>query len=299
MIPSLMSLLTAVVEGLTLGSIYALVGVTFNILYRPTNVFNFAQGELVMIGAMLGGTVMAFTGLPFLVAALIVFVGVGLLALLQERMAVEPVLRRSSTSHLWLITTLACSMILVNVVMKIWGADPVRVDPPWPLTVRSFEVSGLFRTSTYSVALIVFAVVLVWAIERVYRTRAGAAILAVAEDRDAALLRGVRPERLARLSFFLGGGLAALVGLICAPIMFASTVMGALLLFKGFAAAAIGGIGSNKGCLIAGLILGTVEALGILFLSPGYQTAVVFLVFLGVLMIRPQGFFGQAEARNV
>lgn len=299
MTASLMSILTAVMEGLTLGSVYALVGVTFNILYRPTNVFNFAQGELVMIGAMLGGTLMAFSGLPFLAAVPVVFLGVGALALLQERVAVEPVLRRSAKSHLWLITTLACSMILVNLVMKIWGADPIRVVPPWPLTVRSFEVAGLFRTSTYGLALVAFAIALVWAIERVYRTRIGAAIQAVAEDREAALLRGIRPDSLARLSFFLGGGMAALVGLLCAPIMFASTLMGALLLFKGFAAAAIGGIGSNKGCLIAGLILGAVESLGVLFLSPGYQTTVVFLVFLSVLMIRPQGFFGEVEARNV
>ncbi len=299
MTPTLNAFMTAVMDGLTLGSFYALVGVSFNVLYRPTNVFNFAQGELVMLGAMLGASVMMAWALPFLAAAALVFVSVGILAWLQERLAVEPVLRRSATSHSWLITTLACSMIAVNAVNLIWNADPIRVAPPWPLSVRGFEVAGLFRTSTYKIAIVVLAIVVVIGIERAYRTRAGAAILAVAEDREAARRRGHKPDPMARRSGLRGGGLAALVGLLCAPVMFASTGLGAALLFKGFAAAAIGGIGSNRGSLIAGLLLGVVEALGVLYLSPGYQLTVVFLVFLIVLMLRPQGFFGRLEERHV
>lgn len=299
MIPPPEAIGAAVADGLALGSVYALVGVSFNILYRPTNVFNFAQGELVMLGAMVGATATAVWALPFLAAAALAFAASGALALLEERVAVEPVLKRSAKSHSWLITTLACSMIAVNAVNLIWDADPIRVNPPWPLSVMSFNVAGLFRTSTYKIAMVVAAALVVLGVEIAYRTRAGAAVMAVAEDREAALLRGVRPDRLARLSFVLGGGLAGLVGLLCAPVMFASTGLGAMLLFKGFAAAAIGGVGSNRGSLLAGLLLGVVEALGVLFLSPGYQLATVFLVFLVVLMIRPQGLFGPFEERHV
>lgn len=293
------AVMTAVMDGLTLGSLYALIGVSFNVLYRPTHVFNFAQGELVMLGAMVGATVMAAWTLPFLAAAALVFVAIGALALLEERLAVEPVLKRSAGNHSWLITTLACSMIVVNAVNLVWNSDPVRVSPPWPLSTRLFVVAGLFRTSTYKIAIVVLTAFVVLAVERAYRTRAGAAVLAVAEDREAALLRGIKPDRLARLSFFLGGGLAGVAGLLCAPLMFASTGLGAMLLFKGFAAAAIGGLGSNIGCWAAGLMLGVVETVGVLFLSPGYQLAVVFLVFLIVLMIRPQGFFGRLQERHV
>jgi branched-chain amino acid transport system permease protein len=296
---SSMALATAVVDGLALGGLYALVAISFNVLYRPTNVFNFAQGELVMLGAMLGAITMGATGLGFWPAALVVLAAVGMLCLLQGRLTVEPVLRRSSSSHSWLITTLAFSMIVVNAVNLIWSPDPIRVAPPWPFSTRAVSWDGVLRTSTYKLAVIAAAVGLTLVIEWTYRSRLGLAVQAVAEDREAALLRGIRPDQLGRLSFFAGGALAGLAGLMAAPIMFASTGLGAILLFKGFAAAAIGGIGSNKGALLAGLTIGVAESLGVLFLSPGYQLAVVFLLFLVVLMIRPQGFFGRIEERHV
>lgn len=296
---SSMALATAVVDGLALGGLYALVAVSFNVLYRPTNVFNFAQGELVMLGAMLGAIVMGATELGFWPAALVVLLAVGVLCLVQGRLTVEPVLRRSSISHSWLITTLAFSMIIVNAVNLIWSSDPIRVAPPWPFSIRAIVWEGVLRTSTYKIAVIVAAIGLTVLVEWAYRSRVGLAIQAVAEDRDAAMLRGIRPDFLARLSFFAGGSLAGLAGLMAAPIMFASTGLGATLLFKGFAAAAIGGIGSNKGALVAGLVIGVAESLGVLFLSPGYQLTVVFILFLVVLMIRPQGLFGRFEERHV
>jgi branched-chain amino acid transport system permease protein len=295
----LTSILTALLEGLTMGSIYALVGVSFNVLYRPTNVFNFAQGELVMLGAMVGATAMAVLGVPFFGALALAAVVVAVVALVQERVAVAPVLRRSARSHSWLITTLACSMIMVNVVAKIWGGDPVKVTPPWPLSTRTFDILGIMRASSYSLALIALTILIVVGIEAVYRTRSGKAIKAIAEDREAALLRGISPDKLGRWSFILGGALAASVGLLAAPIMFASTGLGAILLLKGFEAAAIGGIGSNKGALMAGYLLGIAEALGVFVLTPGYQSAVTFVLFLAILLIKPEGFFGQPEVRHV
>lgn len=285
-------------NGITAGSVYALVAVSFNILYRPTNVFNFAQGDFVMLGAMLGATALGPYRMPWVVAAAVALVPVGLLGLLEERVAVAPILRRSGTGTAWIISTLAYSLIIANLVGHAWGPDPIKVKPPWPLSVETFELAGL-RVSSYQLALIAGAVLIVLAIERGYRTRTGKAIMAVAEDRDAALLRGIDPERLSRWSFFLGGMLAALTGLLAAPLLYASTGLGPLLLIKGFEGAAVGGIGDNRGALAAGYLLGITEAIGASLLSPAYQTASTFLLLLIILLIKPQGLFGLPEMRRV
>jgi branched-chain amino acid transport system permease protein len=290
--------LDVLVHGITNGSLYALVAVGFNILYRPTNVFNFAQGDLVMLGAMFSASLLGIAGMPWYAAAAIAIAGVAAIALLEERIAVAPILRRSATGTGWVITTLAFSLIVANMVGRVWGPDPILVKPPPPFSLDMFEVAGA-RISSYHIALVLLTAVLVLGVEQFYRTRAGKAVLAVAEDRDAALLRGIDPDRLSRWSFCLGGGFAALTGLLAAPLLYASTNLGPSLLLTGFEAAALGGIGNNRGALLAGYILGLAEASGAALLSPGYQQAVTFVLVLGILLVRPQGLFGQPEARTV
>ena len=284
-------------SGLASGSLYALVAVGFNILYRPTNVFNFAQGDLVMLGAMVSASAIA-AGFPWLAALLIAAGLVGIIGLLENVVAVAPIVRRSSMSHAWIISTLAYSLIIDNLVGHVWGPDPIRVDPPWPFSVTSFTIGGM-RTSSYQLALIVATGAMILLIEQFYRTRAGKAVRAVAEDRDAALLRGIDPDNLSRWSFFLGAGFAAMTGLLASPTMYASTQLGPSLLVKGFEAAAVGGIGNNRGALIAGWILGLAEAFGGSMLSPGYQAASTFALLLVILLIQPRGLFGQPEMRSV
>ena len=290
--------LDLLVSGLTAGSLYALVAMGFNILYRPTNVFNFAQGDLVMLGAMLGATFITLMGLPWFVGAVLSMLAVAVLALVEQKIAVAPVLNRSATGHGWVITTLAVSMIFANLVGLGWGPDPIAVKPPWPFSGETFEILGA-NISSYQIAVMAITVVLVLGVEAFYGTRSGKAVLAVAEDRDAALLRGINPDRLSSWSFFLGGGVAALTGVLAAPLLYASTGLGPSLLLKGFAAAAVGGIGNNRGALLAGYIIGIAEALAAATLSPGYQLAVTFALTLAILLIRPNGLFGQPEARVV
>lgn len=287
-----------IVNGVVAGSLYALVAMGFNILYRPTNVFNFAQGDLVMLGAMVCASAMALWSLPWFAGAALALAAVGVLGLIEERIAVAPVLRRSASGHAWVITTLAFSMIIANLVGRIWGPDPIAVRPPPPLTTDTFELFGA-NVSSYQIALVVATVALVAGVESFYRTRAGKAVMAVAEDREAALLRGIAPESLSRWSFLFGGAVAALAGVLAAPLLYASTGLGPSLLLKGFATAAVGGIGSNRGALIAGYVIGLVEAVAAVLLSPGYQMAATFAVMLVVLLIRPQGLFGRPEARAV
>ncbi|GHE75669.1 branched-chain amino acid ABC transporter permease [Amycolatopsis deserti] len=275
------------VPGLTFGSLYALVAIGFNVLYRPTNVLNFAQGDLVMVGAML----MAASGLgalPWPIALACVVVVVGLVALLEERLAVTPVLRRSSHAAGWVITTLAFSLILSQVAGRIWTAEPRSVAPPAPLSLRPMDLWGL-QISSYQLVVIGVVVALVIALELVDRTRFGCAVRAVAADRDAARLQGIRPDRIGRISFLIGGALAGLAGVLAAPLLLASVTMGFGLLIRGFFAAIAGGVGDHRGALVAGWLLGIVEAVGARYMSPGLQTAVLFAVVVVVLMVRPTG----------
>lgn len=285
-------------RGIVAGSLYALVAVSFNILYRPTNVFNFAQGELVMLGAMVFASLATVMGLPWYVALVVTMVCVGLLTLLIERVAVAPVLAKAQHGTAWVITTLAVSLIIANGVNRIWGPDPIVVRPPALLSTDTFSLAGM-TVSIYQIFLVLLTIVLVLGIEQVYRTRHGKAVLATAEDREAALLRGINPSRLSQWSFLLGGAFAGLTGILAAPVLYASTGLGPVLLLKGFAAAALGSIGNNRGALIAGYLIGVTEAMGASLLSPGYQEAVVFLLVLGVLLIRPHGLFGRPFARTV
>lgn len=290
--------LQVLVNGLAAGSLYALVAVGYNILYRPTNVFNFAQGDLVMLGAMIGASMVTLFGLPWPVGAAAAAVAMGVLGALEQKFAVSPIVRRSSSSHAWIISTLAVSLIIANLVGLVWGPDPIRLQPPWPLSTETFRVLGV-RVSSYQIALIIGCVVIILAIEQFYRGRQGRAVLAVAEDRDAALLRGIAPESLSFWSFVLGGMFAGLTGVLAAPLLYASTGLAPIVLIKGFEAAAIGGIGNNRGALIAGYVLGIVEALGAVLLSPGYQQLTTFVLMLAILLVRPQGLLGTRETRYV
>lgn len=285
------------VAGLVFGSLYGLVAVGFNVLHRPTNVVNFAQGELIMIGAML----MAATpigGLPWGIAAVCVMAIVALVALVEERVAVTPVLRRSSHAVGWVITTLAFSLLLVEAAGRLWTDQPSTVVPPWPLSIRVHEVLGI-RFSSYQVAVVVVAVAVVALLGVLDRSRLGTALRAVAADRDGARLRGIDPTALTRRSFLLGGALAGLTGVLAAPLLLASVTMGLALLIKGFAALAVGGIGDNRGVLVAGWMLGVIEAAGAVFASPGLQSVVLFAAMLLILLIRPNGLRGLAVQRHV
>ncbi len=290
--------LDVIVAGLTAGSLYCLVAVGFNILYRPTKVFNFAQGDLVMLGAMVSALLTSQFGWHWLAALAVAMLGVAALAVLVERVAVAPVLARGSDGTAWIITTLAVAMIITNLVGKVWGADPIVVPAPTPLSVDMLPWRGV-GVSSYQIALVLLTLLIVAGTERLYRSLWGKAALAVAEDRDAALLRGIDPRSISRWSFALGGALAALTGVLAAPVLNAATTLGGLLLLKGFAAAAIGGLGSNRGALIAGYLIGLAEATSALLLSPGYHNAVMLVLVLGVLLLRPGGLFSSLEARTV
>lgn len=288
---------SVIIHGFVAGCLYALAGISLNILYRPTNTFNFAQGDLIMVGAMVCAALLGTGKVPWYLAALLAIVLVTLITWVEYFVAIAPMVRRKHGVG-WIISTLSVSLILQDLVGKVFGPDPMMVRPPPPITTDLHTV-GPVEISGYQVLVVVFSAAMVAATSWFYTRRTGRAVNAVAEDREAALLRGIDPNRLAWMSFGVGGVVAAVIGILAAPMLYASTGLGPALLIKGFEAVAVGGVGSIRGAMIAGCLLGVIEAVGGALLSPGYQNAVSFVVVLGILLVRPSGLVGSTSARAV
>ena len=290
---------SSLVQGLVAGCIYALTGLTLNVIYRPTNVFNFSQGALVMIGAMLFAWLVAGSRMSWYLAAMLAVGAVGLISLVIWLVAISPILRRPSGHGAgWIISTLAVTLILEDAVGKLVGPDPRIVPPPPPMTMQFHQILGT-DVSSYQAMVVVVMLLTVATMGWFYSRRTGAAILAIAEDRDAAMLRGIDPGRLGLLSCVVGGAMAGFVGILAAPMMYASVSLGPMLLIRGFEAVAIGGTGSVRGVVLGGCILGIFEAIGSSLMSPGYQSAATFALLLLILLVRPQGLFGTTTARVI
>jgi branched-chain amino acid transport system permease protein len=289
--------LSVVVHGLIAGCLYALAGISLNILYRPTNTFNFAQGDLIMIGAMVCAALLGVSRLPWYLAALLSIALVAAISWAEYFIAVAPMIRRRHGVG-WIISTLSVSLILQDLVGKLFGPDPRIVKPPPPITTE-FHSFGPLEISGYQVLVVVFTALIVITTGWFYTRRTGRAVIAVAEDSEAALLRGIDPNRLSWLSFLVGGIMAAVIGILAAPMLYASSALGPQLLLKGFEAVAVGGVGSNRGAVIAGCVLGIVEAVSGALLTPGYQNAATFVVVLAILLLRPSGLIGSSNARMV
>ncbi|WP_067174060.1 branched-chain amino acid ABC transporter permease [Microtetraspora niveoalba] len=285
--------MTLIWGGLALGAVYALVAIGYNIVFISSKTFNFAQAQLMMVGTFVAYTGLVTLRLPVFVVALMAVAAVFLVAAIEERVAIRPVKEPEAV----LVTTLGASMLLDGVTQLIWG--------PQPLTVPFFgsdDVMSLFGGQVYPVeiALILLTVVIVVALSLLARrTLLGLALLGMAEDREAAMLRGVNVRRLAFGAFAFTGALAGLLGLFVGPKTFAVATLGASLALKGFVVVAIGGFGSIPGTLVGGVIVGLVEALAARYLGSEYANISVFAVLVVILMARPSGLFVRTQERTV
>lgn len=295
----LVDVLALVVNGIAIGTIYAMVGIGLNMSYKPTNVFNLAQGEFVMLGAMLTWLMISGAGLAWVVAAAAVMLLVGVLGMLEERIAVAPHFKAGEHSHGWLTSTLAFSIIIINLADQAFRADP-RFVPPVPGTDTGARMIAGITFSTHQLAVVVIAVASIVALDWFYRrTLIGKSISAVAEDQDGARLNGINPLHITMLSFGAGAAYCALAGILAAPLLLASTSLGLALLVKGFMAMAVGGVGSNWGTLFGGVLIGCIESVGSLYMSTGTRQLLLLLVLLAILLARPQGLLGRPQGRTV
>jgi branched-chain amino acid transport system permease protein len=283
-----------VASGLTAGAIYALVALGFSIVFNASHAINFAQGEFVMIGGMSAVMLLAL-GLPLPVAVLLAIAAAVLVALVVEKVSIEPA-RHAGTVTL-IIITIGVSLFLRGLAQLVWGKGVFRL--PAFSGEQPIEILG---ATIVPQSLWVFggAAAAVAALSWFYgRTLLGKAMRATSHNRIAAQLVGIDTRAVLFASFGLAAGLGALGGVLIAPIAFTSYDSGVMLGLKGFAAAMLGGLGSFTGAIAGGLVLGLLEGLGAGFLSSAYKDAIAFVVILAVLFFMPAGLLGGRGSERV
>lgn len=280
-----------VLNGLVVGNVYALVAIGFSLIFGVTNLINFAQGSLLMIGAFLAYTGVTL-GLPLGVAAIGSILGTTLLGMLIERVALRPLDNAPWIAPL--LSTLALTFMLDQAAEIIWTPEAHRF--PSPFANYSWVIGAAYVTGV-DIAILALSLVIMFTLWLfLTRTWAGRALRAMSQDLDAARQMGVRTDRLRQLAFGLGAALAAIAGVMVA--MYYQNLypqMGVPFGLKGFTAALLGGLSSIPGAVIGGLLLGVLEALAVGYVGEGFRDMVAFGLLLGILTVRPQGLLGDGR----
>ena len=289
-------LVQLLLSGVALGMIYALLAFGYSVTFSTSRTINFAQGEFLMIGALVGLTVESRFHLPYVAAALGAAVaGIGL-GLLLEYGAVRRALRTGSTAT-WILATVALGIILRNGAERIWGTDDRPV--PAPLGDTPLVVGGV-RVLPQELLVILVAAVIMGLLELFRRRSAyGKAVTAVAADRDAASLMGINVNAVMTLSFIISSVLAAVAGVLVAPLTLVSPTMGTLLGTKAYAVAIIGGLQSGVGGVVGGLLIGLSEQLTARYISTGFKDTPGFVLLILILLVKPSGLFGKRSITKV
>lgn len=288
-------LLQLLASGIGMGSIYALVALGFNVIYRTTDAVNFAQGEWVMVGGILAATMLSAGAHPYVLVIVAAVVQVGVLGVVSERLVLAP-LRRPSPLVITLLT-IGLAITTKSLVMLLLGKNPNGYPAFSGETPVHLGGAAIHPQILWIVGL---TAVLMVAIQLFFsRTLLGRALRATAADRDAARLAGVNVSRMVMWSFGLAALIGAVAGVAITPLIFTDYNSGTILGFKGFSAAMLGGMGSLYGAVVGGLLLGVLEALSGGLISSQWKDATAFCVLLLVLFLRPSGLFGAASSVRV
>jgi branched-chain amino acid transport system permease protein len=282
------------VSGITVGAIYALVGLGFSIIYNASHVINFAQGEFVMLGGM--GTVsLMLAGVPMIAAAPLAIFLVVLVGMLLEKFAVEPA--RNASVVTLIIITIGASILIRGIVEVTLGKDFHRLPA---FSGEDAIMVGGAAVQPQSLWILGVLGIVVAALRWFFgRTKLGKAILATSYNPLAAQLVGIETRTILLVSFGLSSALGGLAGILTAPITLTKYDIGIMLGLKGFAAAILGGLGSSYGAVAGGLLLGVIEAMSAGYISSAYKDAVAFIIILGVLFFVPSGLFGTRQTERV
>ncbi|MFH1043733.1 MAG: branched-chain amino acid ABC transporter permease [Pseudomonadota bacterium] len=294
-----------IINGLTLGAVYAVVALGYTMVYGVVQLINFAHGELVMFGAMIAFSVIHALAPSALPPAAVLLIAGGCavpvcmaLGYAMERAAYRPL--RGAPRLAPLITAIGVSIILQHVALMIWSRNPLAF--PQIMTTISYPIAGALITNVQIAILGISLAMMGGLAAVVYRTRFGAAMRASAQNPQIAGLMGIDVDRIVALTFVIGAGLAAVAGVMVASYYgIAHYTMGAPLGLKAFCAAVLGGIGNLPGAMLGGVVLGVVESLGAGYIGDltdnvfgsNYQDVFAFLVLILVLVLRPSGLLGE------
>jgi branched-chain amino acid transport system permease protein len=281
--------------GVTVGSIYAMVAVGFNIIYNVTEIINFAQGEFVMLGGLIMVFFTVTAKVPLPLAFALTVAAVTTVGALMERFTINPL--KNASVLTMIIVTIAVSILFKGIAMFVWGKDPY-IFPPFTGSKPLFVFGAAIQTQTLWV-LFMTAVMVVLMTIFFKKTRYGKAMLACADNPEAARLVGIKVNIMILISFALSAAIGAVAGAVITPISLMEYDRGALLALKGFGAAVLGGLGSFYGAVVAGVLLGIVESMCAGLVSSGYKDAVALILLLLVLYVRPSGLFGNVEASKI
>lgn len=283
----------AVISGLGIGSTYALIALGYTIILASSGVFNFAQGAVVMAGALVAFGLGTVAGWP-VVATIAVVIGVGCLAgLLTHALSVYPLMRRRGTGNLTggtFLTTLGLGLAMNAIIALAFGPETFPVKTY--VSGRALHAFGVYIQPIYIVMVSVVVLIMLAFEVFLRRTGFGVVMRATFADLEGASLAGVKVNRVIVRAFAAGCGLAALAGFLIVPITSASAGIADSLSFYGFAAMAIGGYGSFAGAAIGGFIVGLAEQVPVTWLNPSASAVLIYAAMVVILLIRPQGLFG-------
>ena len=289
-----MELLQVLITGLGQGCLYGLIALGFVLIYKATEIVNFAQGELLMLGAFFAVTYAGILGLPFWLAFLLTIASMAVFGYLLDMLVIRSMIGESQFSII--ILTISIGFILRSVASGIWGSDILSLETPY--SGKMADIAGLVIGQEY---LVVIAGTIVLALVLYFFFRfssLGIAMQAASQNQLAAYYMGIPVKRVFSLVWAISALVAAVAGTLMAPISLVSPQMG-FIGIKAFAAAVIGGFGSLPGALVGGLIIGTSEQLAGTYLPTGFQEISAYVIMFLVLTVRPQGLFAQIQQKKV
>ena len=285
------------VNGLSMGSVYAIIALGYTMVYGIAKMLNFAHGDVIMIGAYISFVVTSYMGLPAIVSVIASVAVCTALGILIEGLAYKPL--RQAGPLAVLITAIGVSYFLQNAAQLIWGATPKNftsiVSFPVPAFLKAYNVSAVSLVTVIACLLIMAG--LMWFTGK---TKMGKAMRAVSEDKAAAQLMGINVNRTISMTFAIGSALAAIAGvLLCSYSPVLQPTTGSMPGIKAFTAAVFGGIGSIPGAFVGGILLGIIEAMAQAYISTSLANSIVFGVLIVVLLVKPAGLFGKYVPEKV
>ncbi len=288
----MITLLSHLLNGLSLGSVYAIIALGYTMVYGIAKMLNFAHGDVIMIGAYISFCAVQYWNLPPVVSVAVAMLVCTVLGITIERLAYKPL--RQATSLAVLITAIGMSYLLQNAALLIWGSN-TKVFPDFiPLEAITL-LDGQLTIKAEAIVTIIACIVIMTALTLfTSKTKMGKAMRVVSEDKGAAELMGINVNTTISLTFAIGSALAAVAGvLLCSAYPALTPTTGSMPGIKAFTAAVFGGIGSIPGAMIGGILLGVIEILGKAYISMELGDALVFAVLIIVLLVRPTGLLGK------
>lgn len=284
--------LQAIINGLLIGGVYAVVSIGLALVFGVMDIVNFAQAEFLMVGMYLSYLLLSYFGIDPIVGAPLVLVGTACLGALVQRLLIQPVLKAPMVSQIFL--TVGLSVVLVSSAQLLFGANFLSAKTSYQ--TEAVRLGGIALSVPYLFAFAASALVtlLLWLV--LERTDLGRAMRATAQNRTAAILMGIDPNRMFVLAFAIGTGLAGFAGAVILPYAYVYPTIGHQYALIMFTVVVLGGLGSVPGAIVGGLAIGIIHSTSAVFLPIQLQNLVVFIIFITTLMLRPSGLFGRPLA---